>query len=454
MGMCNVLDLGDEGLVENRCVRSRPVCLVGKLCSTKQFNTYALIEVMRKTFKPKGRLSARDWGNGLIVFSFELSGDWEWGHEQPSVVHLTSAAFWARVCDVPLINQSENSFRSIARRVGMLLCSEKLSGIEALPFLHFKVMVDLERPLVRGASSVLFRMWYRGTHGSELPIIRQGRKYECVARQSLFDSPLFVAYVVSLKSISTVTPSSSIGNIGSTPNLSTVPELSLNPGPIIVTPSLQVICPTRISLTETPSSLFAISHHTLLVSHPSQNVTTETLTSYIDLTTQRQRIPVPSSHILSITIHASVTVSDLSDVCELSSVIHHSLSLSPAVMNSTAYPAGGPGPFEGQSARGDDIVCEGLMLHGPVVAGKRPASLVEIDEDLEVGKEAKRVRGESIMVLADTTTISTTTTTSRGSPSEHNEVLRLELLGAWEPLESSCAEERNYFGRSQFRFPM
>ncbi|KAL8475064.1 hypothetical protein ACS0TY_031473 [Phlomoides rotata] len=52
-----------------------PVCLIGKLISEKPPNTYALINVMIKSFKAKGKLTARDWGNGLLIFSFELDED-------------------------------------------------------------------------------------------------------------------------------------------------------------------------------------------------------------------------------------------------------------------------------------------------------------------------------------------------------------------------------------------
>ncbi|KAL8511376.1 hypothetical protein ACS0TY_017968 [Phlomoides rotata] len=64
-------------------------------------------------FKPKGWLSARDWGNDLFMFSFELVSDRDWvlqnqpwhfdgflfaikemaGHEQPSAIKLSTAEF-------------------------------------------------------------------------------------------------------------------------------------------------------------------------------------------------------------------------------------------------------------------------------------------------------------------------------------------------------------------------
>ncbi|KAL8503916.1 hypothetical protein ACS0TY_022587 [Phlomoides rotata] len=74
----DVLDLGD--VPKPIAVRGdvHPVALVERLCSTKSGNIFALMEVMAKGFHPKGKLSSRDWGNGLVLFSFEIPDDREW----------------------------------------------------------------------------------------------------------------------------------------------------------------------------------------------------------------------------------------------------------------------------------------------------------------------------------------------------------------------------------------
>ncbi|KAL8506299.1 hypothetical protein ACS0TY_017245 [Phlomoides rotata] len=73
----DVLDFGD--VPKPRAVRGdvRPVALVGRMCSIKPGNIFAMMEVMAKGFRPKGKFSSRIWGNGLVLFSFEIPEDRE-----------------------------------------------------------------------------------------------------------------------------------------------------------------------------------------------------------------------------------------------------------------------------------------------------------------------------------------------------------------------------------------
>ncbi|KAL8462459.1 hypothetical protein ACS0TY_033473 [Phlomoides rotata] len=71
----DVLELGGESVNSISGRGAIPVNLVGNLCSEKPKNTYALIDVMIKAFKAKGNLTARDWGNGTLIFSFKLEED-------------------------------------------------------------------------------------------------------------------------------------------------------------------------------------------------------------------------------------------------------------------------------------------------------------------------------------------------------------------------------------------
>lgn len=52
--------------------------LVGQICAKKVMNIYALMEVMTKSFKAKGKLTARECRKGMIIFSFERKDDQEW----------------------------------------------------------------------------------------------------------------------------------------------------------------------------------------------------------------------------------------------------------------------------------------------------------------------------------------------------------------------------------------
>ncbi|KAL8539297.1 hypothetical protein ACS0TY_001067 [Phlomoides rotata] len=55
-----VLDLRGVGDGVTRRSRVDPVCLIGKVCSDKAVNSYALTEVMIKAFCAKDKLSVRD----------------------------------------------------------------------------------------------------------------------------------------------------------------------------------------------------------------------------------------------------------------------------------------------------------------------------------------------------------------------------------------------------------
>ncbi|KAL8505826.1 hypothetical protein ACS0TY_016886 [Phlomoides rotata] len=73
-----ILDLGDIGLADRRRHVPTSVCLVGKICSDKSHNVFAVIDVMPKAFRPKGKFTARDWGWGVLIFSFVLREDRDW----------------------------------------------------------------------------------------------------------------------------------------------------------------------------------------------------------------------------------------------------------------------------------------------------------------------------------------------------------------------------------------
>ncbi|KAL8534179.1 hypothetical protein ACS0TY_010255 [Phlomoides rotata] len=57
--------------------KSKSICLVGRPCSGKSINVFALMEVMTRAFRPKGKLTTRDWGNGMIIFFFDSFSDWD-----------------------------------------------------------------------------------------------------------------------------------------------------------------------------------------------------------------------------------------------------------------------------------------------------------------------------------------------------------------------------------------
>ncbi|KAL8484943.1 hypothetical protein ACS0TY_027302 [Phlomoides rotata] len=79
--VCSPMDVDDEvvdlGVLDAMTVRQplSPIYLVGRFCTGKSFNAFALIDILTKAFRPKGKLFARDWGKGVWIFSFERDDD-------------------------------------------------------------------------------------------------------------------------------------------------------------------------------------------------------------------------------------------------------------------------------------------------------------------------------------------------------------------------------------------
>ncbi|KAL8473873.1 hypothetical protein ACS0TY_030652 [Phlomoides rotata] len=127
---------------------------------------------MSKAFQPKGKLSVRDWGKGLLIFSFENREDRDWviknqpwhfdGHlfvvkilfgiEQPSTIQITSVSFWIRAYDIPPLCHTEMVLKQLAGRVGILEGYDKASDIGVLCYMRFKVAIDLSKPLLKGVT--------------------------------------------------------------------------------------------------------------------------------------------------------------------------------------------------------------------------------------------------------------------------------------------------------------
>ncbi|KAL8493016.1 hypothetical protein ACS0TY_024286 [Phlomoides rotata] len=165
----DVLDLGGIASEIRKTGVARPACLVGQLCCDKKVNSFALLEVMKKAFRSKGKLTVRDWGGGLLVFSFEVEADRDWviqnqpwhfdnylfavkplsSMEQPSSVS-TKVSLWIRALDIPIAFQSVAVIKSLAAKFGTLECYEVLDELSPNRFLRFKVSIDYTHPLLRG----------------------------------------------------------------------------------------------------------------------------------------------------------------------------------------------------------------------------------------------------------------------------------------------------------------
>ncbi|KAL8467803.1 hypothetical protein ACS0TY_031152 [Phlomoides rotata] len=91
----------------------------------KPYNSFALMDVMKKAFKPKGM-------------------------EQSSSVSIVHDSLWVRVYDIPLAFQMEAVVKSIVLKFMKLECFECPSLLEPNIFLWFKVQFDVTKPLLRG----------------------------------------------------------------------------------------------------------------------------------------------------------------------------------------------------------------------------------------------------------------------------------------------------------------
>ncbi|KAL8472879.1 hypothetical protein ACS0TY_029922 [Phlomoides rotata] len=115
-------------------------------------------------------MTARDWGGGLLVFSFEKRADRDWvirnqpwhfdnylfaikplsSMDQPSSSSITRVSMWVRFLDVPIALQTTAIIQSIATRIGTLECYERLDELVPNKFLCAKVNLDFTQPLKRG----------------------------------------------------------------------------------------------------------------------------------------------------------------------------------------------------------------------------------------------------------------------------------------------------------------
>lgn len=149
-------------------------CLVGKLFSDKSANSFAIMEVMKKAWKAKKGLEAREWTHNLFLFSFKDNSELKWvvknqpwhfegnlflirpleNSEQPSKILITEAQLWLRVYDAPVSYMRASVAQAIARKVGNLICVDPAQDRFG-KYLRIKVGINVSKPQV-------FRFWLVG----------------------------------------------------------------------------------------------------------------------------------------------------------------------------------------------------------------------------------------------------------------------------------------------------
>uniref|UniRef100_A0A7C9EUN2 DUF4283 domain-containing protein n=1 Tax=Opuntia streptacantha TaxID=393608 RepID=A0A7C9EUN2_OPUST len=119
------------------------LCLVGKLWTTRRFNSNAFMNLMTKIWSPRKGLAAKEIGTNLFLFQFYHWKDLDrvidgepWFFDKNVVVlkrvdsasrpselaeTLTHAPFWVRIYDCPLGGRKERRIKALAESIGTLL---------------------------------------------------------------------------------------------------------------------------------------------------------------------------------------------------------------------------------------------------------------------------------------------------------------------------------------------
>ncbi|KAL8478211.1 hypothetical protein ACS0TY_030198 [Phlomoides rotata] len=153
-----------------------------------------------KAFRVKGKVTAREWGKKLLIFTFGSTSDREWvlqnqpwqfdgnlfaitplnGAEQPSTVVVARASFLARIYDLPMACQSKPMLILIARRLGILEAFDPPEN-NLGSFFRFKV-VNIGKSFKRGLK-------IRVGGGHNFKSCDKYDKNECLAPSDLGSGP-------------------------------------------------------------------------------------------------------------------------------------------------------------------------------------------------------------------------------------------------------------------------
>lgn len=146
------------------------MCLLGKLWTSRSYNTFGLIETMRKLWSPSKGVTCREMGNNMISFQFKSKGDmqrvlamepWHFNKHvlvlkritdaaQPSEIEFNSTPFWMRLYDLPFNGRTESTIQQIGGRFGEVLEVDKETMIGVGRSIRIKIQVRLDKPLKKG----------------------------------------------------------------------------------------------------------------------------------------------------------------------------------------------------------------------------------------------------------------------------------------------------------------
>lgn len=147
------------------------LCLVGKILTTKHFNSDAAKNTLRLVWKPARGMDAKDLGENLFLFQFHhvidrrrVMANRPWSFDKhlvmlkefdgcmsPAEIVLNISPFWVQVYDLPLNDMNEKGGRRIGNVLGKYV--ETDVGDDGLgwgKFLRIRVEIDVTKPLRRG----------------------------------------------------------------------------------------------------------------------------------------------------------------------------------------------------------------------------------------------------------------------------------------------------------------
>lgn len=146
------------------------LCLIGKLWTERSYNTFGLMETMKKIWNPNRGMTCSDLGSRLLSFQFNTERDmkrvldmepWHFNKHvlvlrritdevQPSTMLFDTVPFWIRIYDLPRIERDEAILNQIGGRFGDVLEIDKTTVAGITRSVRIKVRINLEKPIKRG----------------------------------------------------------------------------------------------------------------------------------------------------------------------------------------------------------------------------------------------------------------------------------------------------------------
>lgn len=146
------------------------LCLIGKLWTERSFNSFALMETMKKLWCPSKGMTCLELGNNMFAFQFQSKRDmkrikdmepWHFNKHmlilqnitaevQPSNMKFDVAPIWVRIYDLPINVRDTETVTQIGRRIGKVVTVDSETTKSITPSVRMKVEIPLTKPLKRG----------------------------------------------------------------------------------------------------------------------------------------------------------------------------------------------------------------------------------------------------------------------------------------------------------------